>query len=101
MAQQVRPDMILHNGKGDSKKLSEWAKEIGISLSDMIIRVGKFYHSGNLAKVFAPEQMLTWEGKTQSIKEWAKELRISYTSMSYRVNTSYENPKTRHLVFLR
>lgn len=67
----------------EGKSLSDWAVELGVSLSGMSVRYAK-YGNACLVPNFKPNG-ITFKGQTLTVQEWASELNISYEAVRKRL----------------
>lgn len=75
--------------KGETKTISEWSKELGISQG--LIR-SRFKSGMSPSDIFKKgrvsskrDRYLTYQGRTQTVPEWAKEIGITSSALSGRV----------------
>ena len=86
--------LITYNG--ETKCVSEWAEELGITHSMILQRLNKGWP---IEKVFNPDhqkvfkadgqyskdRLITYNGKTQTLSEWSEETGVSMLSLQMRI----------------
>ncbi len=72
-----------HCKKIDGKSLSDWAKQLGLSLACLSVRYAK-YGQACLVNGFKPNG-IKFNGENKTLKEWALELNISEVALKKRI----------------
>lgn len=72
--------------KGETKTLTQWSEEKGMSRKTLQQRLDKGYSMEEaLNKPLYKGKFYTYMGKTMSIKEWSKEFNINYITLACRL----------------
>lgn len=93
--QNNRRDTVYLTLKGETKPVTIWSKELGVSATTLLGRVRNKWseeriltEGKSLGKIF-----ITFNGKTQNLTDWSRELNINSETMRDRYNSGWSNEK--------
>ena len=81
--------------RGKTQTLTEWARELGISVSGMSRRVSRggnpdHIFSSTKHRFFRDEKFITVDGESLSVSEWAKRTGITRSAIYRRLSTGWD-----------
>ena len=81
---------VLVTYNGETKTVSEWAKDKGVNYKVLLSRIRKCKMKSEVAlkKENLHDKIISYKGKTQSLAKWCEELNLNYYTVYSRLRRS-------------